>query len=220
MDITTFSKQFTDLYEELIQTELLWEDDASYYYLYNRLDDMITKINAAQPEELEEIYKSEGVSLPNDIEAYKADLPKYPELSDDQITRIIVLNRMQLLIYQYRNKMKDDVSSVNFLLSDKLILGCLLTGLNGPYHQLYLKELLDSRHLLQAVDYISKTKPVVEKYGKAVSFSDRAQLSEMSAQELPNVIRKILGESPIEFLARFPGYKDGFLEEIEQSMKM
>jgi len=215
MNIQIFEQKFTDLFNEIDSTGLLWEDEGSYYHLYDQLDSMITSLADSQSEDKGSVFSSEAGKLIAKIEKYKRDLTKYPSLSEEQITRIIVLNRMEFLFYQQMHKMQYDMSSIHFTIADKLLQGALVTGLNGPYHQLYLEELLNHERLVQIIDDFSKTHPVQEKYGQQVKKEQKIQLSDMDTQELFVIAEKVLKETPTEFLARFPEYREGFLKQVE-----
>jgi len=215
MDAQIFSKKFLDCYEEIDSTGLLWDDDTSYYFLYDQLMSMKKSLSEGQSGDNSDIIKRSAGSLITRIEKYKSDLESYSKLTDDQITRIIVLNRIEFLYYQQMHKMQNDINSVHFTIADKLVQGALVTGLNGPYHQLYLRELLDHERIVQVVDDFSKTHPVQEKYGKQVIKEQKIQLSEMGTMELIKIAEKVLKETPNEFLARFPVYREGLLKEIK-----
>jgi len=216
MNAQLFSEKFTELFKEIDDTELLWDDETSYYNLYNHLDSITAKMEELPVEEKMTVFVKEGAKLVDGIEAYKLDLLKLPSLTDDQITRIILLNRVEFLLYQKIKKFKNDMNSVHFMIADKLVQGALATGLNGPYHELYLKELLDYKSLVEAVDDFSKTKPVVEKYGKKVPDDQKIKLSQMKTQELFKVAEQILEETPNQFLARFDNYKNGLLTHVKE----
>jgi len=214
MNIESFSKKFTDVFKEIDETDLLWDDDISYFFLYNQLNTIVSDLEDAQPDAMVTIFNTAADGLIKKIKNYKNDLSKCSSLSNDQITRLVAINRIEFLFYQQMHQMKNNMDSVHFLLADKMIQGALITGLNGPYHQLFLDELLNHERLVQVIDDFSKTKPVLEKYGKTVSNDQKKLVSTMKTQEVFNTAAKVFNETPVQFLARIPEYKAGFLSKI------
>jgi len=210
-----FTEKFTNLYEELECTGLLWDDEIAYYLLHNHLSSITSRLYEKSDEEKMKMFSEEANVIAVKIELYKRDLEKLASLTERQIVRILLLNRIEFLFYQQLHKMKNDMNSINFLLCDKMIQGALLTGINGPYHKMYLKELLDYQTLVQQIDDFSKTRPVVEKYGKKVSDEEKTKLSQYDTRELFSVAEKVFDETPNQFLARFDVYKNGFLTKVQ-----
>jgi len=215
MNSKLFTEKFIETYKEFDGLELFWEDEDSLFILSSQLDNIMTKMSDSAEGEGFAAIVSEAENLIKNIENYGNDLLGRESLTEIQIYRIVLMNRFKFLFYQQIQKMKDDMNSVHFLLAEKLTQGALIAGLNGPYHQMYLKELLDHESLVKAISFVSKSKPVLEKYGKAVSDSDKIHLSSLSVKELSDVAKKVLQESPNEFLARYPEYRDGFLTQVK-----
>jgi len=215
MNIQIFTERFCKIVNRIREIDLSIDDEISYIKLYTQLDNMVDELLLMSEDERIALFNKEAEGFFQNYEMYKLDLIDLESLNDIQIKRIVELNNIDFLFYQQINKIPYGVEIFNFDIMANMFQGSLVSGLNGPYHKLYLDELFNKRRLEKAIEVTSHQRPVVDKYGKSVSVKDKKIIAEKSIEETLDIVKKVLGEGPNEILARYPDYKYDFLSKIK-----